>query len=388
MIFVSTFTIMFLRKQVLEGSGNESLFLWGARQTGKSTLLKSLFPDALWFDLLLSDTYLRYKSEPQQFRQVILASDSKVTVVVDEIQKIPELLDEIHWLIVNHSVKFILSGSSPRKIIRSGHNLLGGRALRYELYPLIQSEIPDFDLLRALNNGLLPRHYLAENPKKLIDAYIGNYLRDEIMAEAKIRNINAFTQFLEAAAFSNGEMVNYSNIASECGVSHNTVKEYFQILEDTLLGRFVPSFQKKPKRRVILTPKFYYFDMGITNKLLKRGKIEARSESFGHAFEHFVYQEIYAHSKYSEKDYAISYWRTTSQIEVDFILGDHEVALEIKGTNNVQSRHLKGLKSFAEEYTVKRLIFVSDDPLERKIGEISIIPWKQFLEQLWKDEII
>ena len=143
MIFVSTFTIMFLRKQVLEGSGNESLFLWGARQTGKSTLLKSLFPDALWFDLLLSDTYLRYKSEPQQFRQVILARDRKVVVVVDEIQKIPELLDEIHWLIVNHSVKFILSGSSPRKIIRSGHNLLGGRALRYELYPLIQSEIPD-----------------------------------------------------------------------------------------------------------------------------------------------------------------------------------------------------------------------------------------------------
>ncbi|WP_158857510.1 ATP-binding protein [Lunatibacter salilacus] len=379
---------MFLRKQILEGSGNESLFLWGARQTGKSTLLKSLFPDAIWFDLLLSDTYLRYKSEPQQFRQVILARDRKEIVVVDEIQKIPELLDEIHWLIVNHSIKFILSGSSPRKIIRSGHNLLGGRALRYELYPLIQSEIPDFDLLRALNNGLLPRHYLAENPKKLIDAYIGNYLKDEIMAEAKIRNINAFTQFLEAAAFSNGEMVNYSNIASECGVSHNTVKEYFQILEDTLLGRFVPSFQKKPKRRVILTSKFYYFDIGITNKLLKRGKIEARSESFGHAFEHFIYQELYAHSKYSEKDYVISYWRTTSQIEVDFILGDHEVALEIKGTNNIQPRHLKGLKNFAEEYSVRRLIVVSDDPLERRIGEISVIPWKQFLEQLWNNEII
>ncbi|HSI77454.1 MAG TPA: AAA family ATPase [Lunatimonas sp.] len=379
---------MFLRKQILEGSGNESLFLWGARQTGKSTLLKSLFPDAIWFDLLLSDTYLRYKSEPQQFRQVILARDRMEVVVVDEIQKIPELLDEIHWLIVNHSIKFILSGSSPRKIIRSGHNQLGGRALRYELYPLIQSEIPDFDLLRALNNGLLPRHYLAENPKKLIDAYIGNYLKEEIIAEAKIRNINAFTQFLEAAAFSNGEMVNYSNIASECGVSHNTVKEYFQILEDTLLGRFVPSFQKKPKRRVILTSKFYYFDIGITNKLLKRGKIEARSESFGRAFEHFIYQELYAHSKYSEKDYVISYWRTTSQIEVDFILGDHEVALEIKGTNNIQTRHLKGLKSFAEEYSVRRLIVVSDDPLERRIGEISVIPWKQFLEQLWKNEII
>ncbi len=388
MIFVSKYLNMFLRKQVLEGSGNESLFLWGARQTGKSTLLKSLFPDALWFDLLLSDTFLRYKSDPQQFRQAVLASKQDVSVVVDEIQKIPELLDEIHWLMVNHSVKFILSGSSPRKIIRSGHNLLGGRALRYELYPLIQSEIPEFDLLRALNNGLLPRYYLAENPKKLIEAYIGNYLRDEIVAEAKIRNINAFSQFLEAAAFSNGEMVNYSNIASECGVSHITVKEYFQILQDTLIGRFVLSFQKKPKRRVILAPKFYYFDIGIANKLLKRGRIEGGSESFGHAFEHFIYHELYAHSKYSEKDYAISYWRTTSQLEVDFILGDHEVAIEVKGTSNVQLRHLKGLKSFAEEYKVKRLIVVSDDPLERKIGEISVIPWKQFLEQLWNDEIL
>lgn len=379
---------MFARKQVLEGSGNESLFLWGARQTGKSTLLKSLFPNALWFDLLLSDTFLRYQSEPQQFRQAVLASGNTVPVVVDEIQKIPALLDEIHWLIVNHSVRFILSGSSPRKIIRAGNNLLGGRALRYELYPLIHAEIPDFELLRALNNGLLPRHYLSENPKKLIEAYIGNYLKDEILAEAKIRNINAFTQFLEAAAFSNGEIVNYSNIATECGVSHNTVKEYFQILEDTLLGRFLPSFQKKPKRRVILAPKFYYFDLGIVNKLLKRGRIEAKSESFGHAFEHFIYQELHAHSKYSEKDYMISYWRTTSQFEVDFILGDHEVAIEVKGTDNVQPRHLKGLKSFSEEYSVKKLIVVSDDPLERKAGDISIVPWKIFLERLWQGEII
>lgn len=379
---------MFVRKQVLEGSGNESLFLWGARQTGKSTLLKSLFPNALWFDLLLSDTFLRYQSEPQQFRQAVLASGNTVPVVVDEIQKIPALLDEIHWLIVNNSVRFILSGSSPRKIIRAGNNLLGGRALRYELFPLIHAEIPDFELLRALNNGLLPRHYLSENPKKLIEAYIGNYLKDEILAEAKIRNMNAFTQFLEAAAFSNGEIVNYSNIATECGVSHNTVKEYFQILEDTLLGRFLPSFQKKPKRRVILAPKFYYFDLGIVNKLLKRGRIEAKSESFGHAFEHFIYQELHAHSKYSEKDYMISYWRTTSQFEVDFILGDHEVAIEVKGTDNVQPRHLKGLKSFSEEYSVKKLIVVSDDPLERKAGDISIVPWKIFLERLWQGEII
>lgn len=379
---------MFSRKQIFEGAGKESLFLWGARQTGKSTLLKALYPNAIWFDLLKSDIYRRYQTNPAQFREVILSNELNGIVIVDEIQKIPELLDEIHWLIVHHSIQFILSGSSPRKIIRAGSNLLGGRALRYELYPLIQSEIPDFDLTRALNNGLLPRHYLAENPRKLIDAYIGNYLKDEIVAEAKIRNINAFTQFLEAAAFSNGEMVNYTNIAAECGVSHSTVKEYFQILVDTLIGRFVPSYQKKPKRRVIVAPKFYYFDIGIANNLLKRGKIEIGSESFGHAFEHFIYQELYAHSHYSDKQYSISYWRTTSQIEVDFILGEHEVAVEVKGTDNVQSRHIKGLKSFSEEYKVKKLIIVSNDPHERKIGDIVVMPWKIFLEKLWSDRII
>lgn len=379
---------MFIRKQILEGSGNESVFLWGARQTGKSTLLKHLFPDAIWFDLLMSDIYRRYQSDPKQFREVILANPLKSIVIVDEIQKIPELLDEIHWLIVNHQVRFILSGSSPRKILRSGANLLGGRALRYELYPLIQSEIPEFDLLKALNNGLLPKHYLAENPKKLLEAYLGNYLKDEIIAEAKIRNINAFTKFLVSAAFSNGEMVNYTNIAADCGVSSVTVKEYFQILEDTLIGRFIPTFQKKPKRRVVQAPKFYYFDVGVANSLLKRGKIEMGSEAFGNSFEHFIYQELYAHSKYSDLNYLISFWRTSSQIEVDFVLGDHEVAVEVKGTNNIQTRHLKGLQSFSEEYTVKKLIIVSNDPLERKIGAVTVMPWKVFLTQLWAGEII
>ena len=379
---------MFHRKQILEGSGNESIFLWGARQSGKSTLLKMLFPEAVYFDLLQSDVFERYQKSPSQFREVILAIPSGATVIVDEIQKIPSLLDEIHWLIVHHQTRFILSGSSPRKIIRSGANLLGGRALRYELYPLIYAEIPDFDLLKALNNGLLPRHYLSGNAKKLISAYIGSYLKDEIIAEAKIRNISAFTKFLEAAAFSNGEMVNYTNIASECGVSSTTVKEYFQILEDTLIGRFVPSFKKKPKRRVITTPKFYYFDVGIANYLLKRGQIAFGSEAFGSAFEHFIYQELNAHSHYSDLDYAISYWRTTSQIEVDFILGNHEVAIEVKATNNVQSRHLKGLRSFSEEYAVNKLIVVSNDPQMRILDTITVMPWELFLQKLWNGEII
>ena len=379
---------MYLRSQIFKDSGEESFFLWGARQTGKSTLLGNLYKNHLYIDLLLSDIFERYHRNPELLREVVMAWDGPQPVIIDEIQRIPSLLHEVQWLMVNTGAKFILSGSSPRKILKSGTNLLGGRALRYELYPLIKKEIPDFDLLRALNHGLLPRHYLSERPQKLLSAYIGSYLQDEIIAEAKIRNIGSFTRFLEIAAFSNGEMVNYSNIASDCGVSPPTVREYFQILEDTLLGRFVPSFQKKPKRRIIQSPRFYYFDVGIANYLLKRGNILAGSETFGKAFEHYIYHEIYAHRQYSQSAYPISYWRTTSGLEVDFILGDHEVAVEVKATPYASARHLKGLKSFADEYTVKRKILVSLDPVPRKSGDILILPWSRFLELLWNGEII
>jgi len=379
---------MFNRIQAFKGSGKESFFLWGARQTGKSTLLKKMFPDSMWFDFLLFDVFERFHKNPSQIREVILATRPEKPVVMDEIQKIPAVLDEIHWLIENTGTRFILSGSSPRKIIRSGANLLGGRALRYELFPLVSDEIPNIDLLRTLNHGLIPRHYLSDDPKKLISSYIGNYLKDEIMAEARIRNVAVFSRFLEIAAISNGEIVNYTNIASECGVSSTTVKEYFQILVDTLTGRFLPSFQKKPKRRIILAPKFYYFDIGIANYLLKRGKIETGSEVMGKAFEHFIYQELFAHSNYSGIEYSISYWRTSSQIEVDFVLGDHEVAVEVKSTDNANLRHTKGLLTFADEYTVKQLILVTNDPFPRQLGDVLVLPWRVFLQKLWAQEII
>jgi len=379
---------MFKREQIFRGLGDESAFLWGPRQTGKSTLLKMLFPEALYFDLLLATEYERFLKNSSLLREILEADNENKLVIIDEIQRLPELLNEIQWLMVNHGRRFILSGSSPRKIIRSGGNLLGGRALRYELYPLICKEIPDFDLVKALNNGLLPRHYLSGNAARMHSAYVGNYLRDEIMAEARIRKLNTFSRFLEVAAFSNGEMVNYSNIAADCGVSPPTVKEYFQILEDTMIGRFVPSFQKRPKRRVILSPRFYFFDVGIAGYLLKRGKIIPGSETFGKAFEHFIYHEIYSHSHYSDLNYPVSYWRTVSQKEVDFILGDHEVAIEVKATEMAHAWHFKGLKSFAEEYKVKRLILISNDPYPRKTEGIDILPWKVFLDQLWAGEII
>ena len=379
---------MYSRKQFFLGSEQESIFFWGARQTGKSTLLKTLFPNALWFDLLLSEEYERLSKKPELLREIILANRNISLVIIDEIQRLPDLLNEVHWLISNHNIRFILSGSSPRKILRGGFNLLGGRALRYELYPLISVEIPDFDLIRALNHGLLPRHYDSANPRKLLSSYIGSYLQDEIVAEARIRNVHTFSRFLEVAALTNGEMINYTNIASDCGISAKTIKEYFQILEDTLIGRYLPSFQKRPKRRVITAPKFYMFDIGITNYLLNRTKIEKGTELFGKAFEHFIYQEIYAHSRYSDVNYPMYYWRTASQIEIDFVLGDHEVAIEVKATEQATVRHLKGLKAFAEEYDVKKQILVSNDTLPRLVDNIEILPWKVFLERLWNDEII
>jgi predicted AAA+ superfamily ATPase len=379
---------MFSREQKFLESENESLFFWGARQTGKSTLLKALYGEALWFDLLLADVYERLLRNPTLLRETILANPLIKTVIIDEIQRIPELLNEIHWLIVNTSARFILSGSSPRKIIRTQTNLLGGRELRYELYPLVSAEIPDFNLLKALNDGLLPKHYTSPNPNRLISAYIGNYLKDEIANEAQIRKINIFSRFLEAAAFSNGEMVNYANIASECGISAPTVASYFQILEDTLIGRFLPVYQKKPKRRVIQAPKFYFFDLGIVNFLIKRGKIAFKSEAFGHAFEHFIYQELYAHSHYSLLEYSISYWRTASQIEIDFVLGQNQVAIEVKSSDRISNKHLRGLRAFMEEYELEKAIVVCTEPMPRIHNGIHILPWQVFLKKLWSGEII
>lgn len=206
--------------------------------------------------------------------------------------------------------------------------------------------------------------------------------------EAKIRNIGAFSKFLEAAAFTNGEIVNYTNIASDCNVSSVTVKEYFQILEDTLIGRFLPSFQKRQKRKVILAPKFYLFDIGIVNHLLRRGKIEMGTENYGNALEHFIYMEMFAYSKYSNSNFTLCYWRTTNQNEIDFILGDAEVAIEVKSTTNVQSKQLQSMKIFLEEFPHCKGIIVANEPFERQIGNIRIIPVHEFLPQLWNGKVI
>lgn len=379
---------MYKRLQQFKSLGAESCFLWGPRQSGKSTLLKQLYSDSPYYDLLLSDEFGRLNRKPSLLREELLAKHPAVPVIIDEVQKIPQLLDEIQWLIVNKKIQFILCGSSARKLKRGSGNLLGGRALRYELFPLVSAEIPKFDLMRALNHGLLPRHYQSNHSELLGRSYVGDYLKEEIAAEALTRNVPTFARFLEAASFSNGEVVNFTNVARECGVSSPTVKEYFQILVDTLLARFVPVFQKKPKRRVIQAPKFYLFDVGIANALLKRGAILQKSEVFGRAFEHFILQELIAHSHYSGLEYPVSYWRTASGLEVDFILGDREVALEVKGVPEVYAQHLRGINAFREEYNPKQAIVVSLDARPRRVDNVMVLPWQTFLNDLWAGAII
>ena len=385
---------MYKRILALALSDRETCFLWGPRQTGKSTLLKQLFPGAKSYDLLLSGEYQRLLRNPGILREECLADDrlhnrKALPVIIDEVQKVPTLLDEVHWLIENLGIRFVLCGSSARKVKRGRANLLGGRAVRYELHPLVYPEIEDFSLTDALNRGLLPRHYPSPHFHRLMESYAGDYLREEIAAEALTRDIPAFGRFLEVAAITNGELVNYANIASECGVSAPSVKEYFQILEDTLIGKMLPAYRKRAKRRIIAAPKFYFFDLGIVACLTRRGKVLPGSELFGKAFEHFIWMEISAHSSYSEQYYPISYWRTSSGIEVDFILGDHEIAVEVKSSQMVTDRHLQGLRAFREDYEARRLIVISMDPRPRKTADgIDILPWDEFLRRLWGNKIM
>ena len=367
----------------------DSTFLFGARQTGKTTLLLELFPDARFYDLLESNTFERLQRNPSLLRQDLEMCDSNTLVIIDEVQSLPVLLNEVQWLMVRKGIRFILSGSSARKLKRGGANMLGGRAMQTDLYPLVSAEIPDFDLIRAVNQGMIPRHYLADSDRywQMLQAYVAVYLREEIKAEALVRNLSTFTRFLEVAALTDGEMVNYSNIAQDCGVDSKTVAGYFSILEETLIGYMIPAFSKVVKRKLRQAPRFYYFDVAIPNYLLGRRSLTPGSSDFGHAFEHFVVQEIVAYLGYHRMLESLSYWHTYSDYEVDAVLGDAEVAIEIKSTSEVQSRHLRGLKAFKEEHPQCRLMSVSLDPVPRLFNDVEIWPAKVFLEKLWKGEI-
>ena len=362
----------------------KSFFLFGPRGTGKTTLIRHTLPEATVIDLLDTRIYRDYLKNPS----LISEQQLKPIVVIDEVQKLPELLDEVHRLIESEKKTFLLTGSSSRKIKRGGANLLAGRAWWTELFPLTSREIPQFSLMKYLNRGGLPVIYQSEDHVEELRAYTALYLKEEILNEALIRKVAQFSEFLDLMALSNGEEISYQSIAGDCGVSPNSIKNYIEILQDTLIAFQLKAFTKTRKRKAISRSKLYFFDIGVTNSLANRGEILPDSELFGKAFEHFILLETRAFISYSRKRCRMRYWRSTSKFEVDLIL-DTKWAIEIKSTKSVHDKHLRGLRAMREEGIVENFAVISRDRHERKIIDgIVVLPWHVFLDKLWNGEIV
>lgn len=369
--------------------GTETFFLWGSRQSGKTTLLRQRYPDSVWIDLLKAEEFRRYATRPELLREELAKGGTRF-VVVDEVQKVPALLDEAHWLHENMGVHFAFCGSSARKLKRGHGNLLGGRALRRELYGLSAMELgPDFDLNRLLNHGTLPRIYSSSNPRPLLNAYVADYLKEEVMAEGLVRHLPPFSDFLNAAALTDTEQVNFTNLSRELGVARETVRGYFEILSDTLLARMLPPYRKRPKRRLSLADKFYFHDVAVVNFLARRGHLAPGSELYGKAFESWVFHELRCYNSYRDRFAEFSFWRLSTGAEVDFVVNDLECAIECKSTAEVQTHHLKGLRELKTEHpALGKQILVSREAKSRKTSDgIEILSVADFVEDLWSGRL-
>ncbi|OGT32535.1 MAG: hypothetical protein A3C44_02175 [Gammaproteobacteria bacterium RIFCSPHIGHO2_02_FULL_39_13] len=362
----------------------KSAFLWGPRKVGKSFWLREHFKNDIVIDFLKTDVFADYISKPALLRERY--ADANKRIIIDEVQMVPDILNEVHWLIENKSLSFILTGSSPRKLRHHHANLLGGRAWRYTMHPLCYPELSKIDLEKIMVSGLLPAHFLSHDPLQELRSYIADYLKIEIASEAVVQNIPAFAEFLKVAAITSGELINYNNIARESGVSAKVVRSYFQILEDTLLGFRLSPWKKTIDRRLIETEKFYLFDIGVANYLSRRAP-KIGTPEFGKSFEHFILMELMAYQSYKNPELELSYWRTAGGFEVDFILNDMQTAIEIKTSKRVHDHDARALKSLQEEHTVKKSLLISFESEPKKIcGTVLCLPWKLFLEKLWDGE--
>ena len=365
----------------------KSHFLFGPRGTGKSSLIKhDLGQDAFIIDLLHSEIYMRLLSNPSQI-EFMIDHHQKPFTVIDEIQRVPELLNEVHRLIENKGIKFLLTGSSARKLKRQGVNLLAGRARQAEIFPLTYHELKHFDLPRYLRYGGLPMVVLSDEPEEDLDAYVHTYLEEEIKAESLVQKLPAFSRFLQLSALTSGTTLNFASIANDAGVSSTTLREYYQILEDTFLGFLVLPWKHSVKRKAVATARFYYFDVGVKNRLANINAIPEQSDLFGQAFEHFIAMELRAYLSYSRKKMPLCFWRTQDGHEVDFIIDD-QIAIEVKTTKKVTGKMLKGLKYLMEEKKLKKYYLISQDPIAMNQEGIFILPWETFIKQLWNGEVI
>lgn len=369
----------------LELPPGKSAFLWGPRKVGKTFWVREILGAETVIDLLRTDLFAEFASRPALLRERY--EGHKGLIVIDEVQKVPALLDEVHWLIENRGISFLLTGSSARKLRRGHANLLGGRAWRRTMLPLSALEVSGFDLESAMTSGMLPPHFLSPAPLEELRAYVADYLKEEIAAEALVRDIPAFSEFLRVAALTSSELLNYTNVARETGVSHKVVRTYFDIIEETHLGSRVPPWRKSRTRRMILAEKFYLFDVGVANYLAKRRPRLGGSE-FGKAFEHFILMELKAFQSYREPDMPISFWRSAGGVEIDFLLGDKAVALEVKGSERVHDFDLRPFEALLEDGPIRRRLVVSLERQPRKVGGVEILPWRDFLERLWAGALL
>lgn len=361
-----------------------SAFLWGPRKVGKSYWIRHHLPEAKLIDLLKTDVFADFVSRPALLRERY--QNHQGLIVIDEVQKIPALLDEVHWLIENSGVSFLLTGSSARKLKKGHANLLGGRAWRKTMVPLSCLEVDSFDLEQVMISGLLPPHYLSSDPIQDLRAYVADYLKEEIAAEALTQNIPAFSEFLRIAAITSSELINYVNIASETGVSHKVVRTYFDILEDTYLGFRIPPWKNtKANRRMTMTDKFYLFDIGVANYLAKQKPSQGTRE-FGKSFEHYILMEIKAYQSYKNPELPIYFWRTSTGQEVDFILGEKDLAIEIKSSKKVHEGDVRTLMALKEDGPVKKCVVVCLEPEAKILQGVEILPWRIFIERLWAGE--
>ena len=360
---------------------NRSAFLWGPRKTGKTYWLSTHYKDGIIIDLLKTDIFADYASRPSLLRERY--QDHHGLIIIDEIQMVPDLLNEIHWLIENSDVSFLMTGSSARKLRRGHANLLGGRAWRYTMAPLTYQETGGFDLEQVILSGLLPPHYLSPDPVQDLRSYVADYLKEEIAAEAVVQSMPTFSEFLRVASLTSGELLNYTNVGRETGVSAKIVRNYFQILEDTLLGFRIPPWRKVKNRRLIETEKFYLFDIGVANYLSRRVPRIGTPE-FGKSFEHYILMELKAYQAYKNPELDIRFWRTSSGFEVDFILGDMDLAVEVKASERIHRGHTRSLKALQEEHSIGRSVLVSLEKQPRRVDTtIEVMPWQIFLEVLW-----
>ncbi len=363
---------------LLERVSERSHFLFGPRATGKSWLINNQLEGAQVFDLLDFETYERFLIRPKSLSEEI----NNNLVVIDEIQKIPKLLDEVHRLIETRGIRFLLTGSSARKLKRGGANLLAGRARSLELFPVTMSEMENFRLDSYLETGGLPLILNSTRPNLDLKSYVNLYFKEEIQAEALVRNIDQFARFLDFFGTISGQELNYQDISSDIGVPARTVANFIEVLKDTLLAFELEPFRATIKRKAASKSKIYIFDVGVAGYMSHRGLITPKSELYGAAFEHFCLQEIRARISYAEKDLKMYYWRTQKgEFEVDCILGN-EMAIEIKSSDKFQEKYLKGLKAFKEEGLVKRHILISRDPVKRVVDGIEVMPYDYFLEKV------